>query len=98
MSKREKRLQKIRQNPRNVSFEDLRQVLEDHGFVVDRQSGSHYQFRATFGNETWRLTIPFRRPHVKTPYVKASLQAIDEIIALETGKEEESEASNDDTE
>jgi len=32
MSKRQKQLQRIRNNPTNVSFEDLRQALEMHGF------------------------------------------------------------------
>jgi len=39
MTKRQKRLQKLRQNPKDVSFEELRQVLEDHGFVLDHATG-----------------------------------------------------------
>lgn len=35
LTKRQKRLQKLRQSPKDVSFEELRQVLEDHGFVLD---------------------------------------------------------------
>jgi predicted RNA binding protein YcfA (HicA-like mRNA interferase family) len=96
MTKREKRLQKIRQNPKNVSFEDLRQVMEDHGFIVDRSSGSHYQFRAAVGDRMWKLTIPFHRPHVKTPYVSKALRAIDEIIQAQSA-DGESEKTDEDT-
>ena len=32
MSKRKKRLAKIRQNPKNVRFEELDRVLRDYGF------------------------------------------------------------------
>jgi len=35
MSKREKRLQKIRQNPNNVSIDELAQVLKDYGIEYD---------------------------------------------------------------
>ncbi|NOG64330.1 MAG: hypothetical protein HND46_13000 [Chloroflexi bacterium] len=44
MSKKEKRLQKIRQNRKNVSFEELAQVLEDWGFLFVRSKGSHHRF------------------------------------------------------
>jgi predicted RNA binding protein YcfA (HicA-like mRNA interferase family) len=50
MTKRQKRLERIRQNPKAVSFQDLRQLLEDYGFKMRRISGSHYIFRAPLGN------------------------------------------------
>jgi predicted RNA binding protein YcfA (HicA-like mRNA interferase family) len=95
MSKRSKRLAKIRQNPKNVSFESLRTVLEDYGFEHIRTSGSHHTFIAVIDERDWRLTIPFRRP-VKQPYVRASLKAIDEIIALIGMPEEEDDDQPED--
>ena len=95
MTKREKRLQSIRQNPRNVAFDDLRQVLEDHSFVLDRSSGSHHQFRAAIGEQAWSLTIPFHRPHVKTPYVLKALKAIDEIMQTQSENTESEESHAD---
>jgi hypothetical protein len=56
MSKRDKRLQKIRQNPKSVTFDELKQVLEDFGFVQVRTSGSHHTFIAILGEANWRLT------------------------------------------
>lgn len=90
MSKREKRLQRIRQNPKNVSLEDLRQILEDHGFWLERIAGSHHIFQMEIGEQAWTVTIPFNRP-VKIVYVKQALTAIDEIRTLEadgTGDED----------
>ncbi len=81
MTKREKRLQRIRQNPKNVSFEDLRQVLEDHQFVLERSAGSHFQFYAEVGGKLYRLSVPFKRPFIMAVYVKRALQVIDEIAA-----------------
>lgn len=80
MSKRQKRLARLRQNPKNVSFEELKQVLIDYGFEHIRTAGSHHTFIAIVDDRDWRLTIPFNRP-VKTPYVRAALEAIDAIIA-----------------
>lgn len=95
MTKREKRLQKIRQNPRNVPFDDLKSVLEDYGFVMRTGKGtSHRFFFRKIGDRAWPLTIPFKKPHIKFVYVKQALEAIDEIIEL-TGEDEE-ENENDD--
>ncbi len=78
MARRDKRLQKLRQNPKNVSLDDLRQVLEDYGFWLDRIVGSHHVFRAEIDQRVWKLTIPFNKP-IKIIYVKQALAAIDEI-------------------
>jgi predicted RNA binding protein YcfA (HicA-like mRNA interferase family) len=77
MTKREKRLQKLRQNPNNVSFDELRQVLEAEGFVLDHARGSHYIFRIESGAEVLTVVIPFARP-VKPVYVRQALTIIDQ--------------------
>jgi predicted RNA binding protein YcfA (HicA-like mRNA interferase family) len=87
MTKRDKRLQRLRQNPKNVSFDALKRVLEDYGFEHIRTAGSHHTFVAVIGEHNWRLTIPFNRP-IKIPYIRQALSAIDEIIALEKEDEE----------
>ncbi len=83
-----KRLQKLRQNPKNVSLHELQQVLEDFGFQIDRVSGSHYIFRAKIAGRVWRLTIPHHKP-IKTIYVKQAIIAIDEIIQWQDEMDEE---------
>ena len=79
MTKREKRLERIRQNPNNVSLDALRRVLEDYGFEHKRTSGSHHTFSYTQGGETKLFTVPFRRP-IKAVYVKKVLKLLDQII------------------
>ncbi len=59
MTKREKRLRKLRQNPNNVSFDELRLGLEAEGFTLDHVTGSHHVFRTQSGV---KVVIPFARP------------------------------------
>ncbi len=94
MSKREKRLQKLRQNQKDVSFDDLKRVLEDYGFEHVRTAGSHHTFIAKYGEKDWRLTIPFHRP-VKQAYVAKALNAIDEIVALRNEEGQKDDDPND---
>ena len=76
MTKADKQLERLRQNPKNVSFAELCIVVERHGFVVRTVRGSHYQFRHESLPEV--LTIPARSP-VKPVYVRIVLQLIDRL-------------------
>ncbi len=71
MAKRDKRLEKLRQNPRDVTFEELKHVLLDYGFEHVRTSGSQHTFIAVMRDQDWRLTIPFHRP-VKAPCARGT--------------------------
>ena len=66
---RSERRRRIAQHPRAVRFEELRQLLEDYGWVLARVRGSHYIFER--GGAV--LPIPLRRPHVLPVYVKRAL-------------------------
>ena len=90
MTKREKRLQKLRQNPNNVSFDELRLVLEAEGFVLDHATGSHHIFRFQTDDQVLKIVIPFGRP-VKPIYVRQALATIDKL------KPEENEADNEES-
>lgn len=80
MSQREKRLQKARQNPKDVSFDELCQIYRDHGFIVESGGkGSHYI--AKFPG-LYPRTFPRTNP-VKKYYVLKALEAIEELNALE---------------
>lgn len=94
MSKRKKRLQRIRQNPKNVSFEDLRQLLEDYGFVLQRSSGSHHSFKVQIKGEYILFVVPYRRP-VKSNYVRDALQLIEEIEAQLEDKDDKDEPADE---
>ncbi len=94
MSKRQKRLSRIRQNPNNVSLDDLRVVLEDYGFEYKQTVGSHYTFSVRIGETTKLLVVPFRRP-VKVAYIKKALQLIDEVIASKEVDDEPDDTAED---
>jgi predicted RNA binding protein YcfA (HicA-like mRNA interferase family) len=89
VTKREKRLQHIQQNPNNVSLEELRQVLEDYGFKHQRTVGSHFTFSVDIEGRSHLLVVPFHRP-VKPIYIKKALKLVDRVIE-ERGIDNESE-------
>lgn len=79
MTKRDKRLEKIRRNPKNVSFDELQRILLSFGFELDRVTGSHHIFSIEVYNEKKIITVPFRRP-VKQVYVKQAIHLIDSYV------------------
>jgi predicted RNA binding protein YcfA (HicA-like mRNA interferase family) len=90
MSKRRKRLERLRRNPNNLSLDELQRVLEDYGFEYKRTVGSHYTFSYVLGGEIKLFVVPFHRP-LKPLYVKRALQIIDKMI--ETRGEDDSDGS-----
>lgn len=74
MSKRNKQIERWRQNPKNVRFEKLDFLLRALGFE-SRQKGSHL----TYTNGTHRITVPIDKPFIKPVYIKLVLQIIDEL-------------------
>jgi hypothetical protein len=82
MSKREKRLQRIRNSPQKVLYDDLVLLLMDYGFVErnPKNSGSHRVF--TCGQHT--LTVPRHRPYVGQFYVSQALLLIDGLEEEQT--------------
>jgi len=76
MTKAEKLLQKVRRNPKTVSFHDLDKILLAHGFERRQPRGgsSHY----VYSRGQQRVTVPYKRPFVKAYYVKVVLSILDE--------------------
>ncbi len=64
----------MQNNPKNVSFEDLKKLLESKGYMADNTGGSHWVFRQD-GYET--QVVPRKKP-VKAVYVIRALKAIGE--------------------
>ncbi len=85
MTKREKRIEKIRRNPKNVRFEDLDQVLQDYGFErrQPRSGSSHYVY--VWGEH--QLTVPRRRPFLKAHYIREVVKFLDQIEGEQDGEE-----------
>ena len=77
MSKAEKILQKIRNNPRTVSLHDLNHVLTWYGFArrSPRSGSSHTIY--TLGRH--QISVPYKRPYVKEVYVQHVLEILHQI-------------------
>lgn len=77
MSKKEKLVNKIKNNPKTVRFEELDKILKSIGFERRQPSkgSSHYTY--TLLNMT--LTIPYKKPYVKVIYVKMVIKILEEL-------------------
>lgn len=65
----------MKNNPKDVSFYDLKKVLLDFGYKVDNSGGSHWVFRK---DNCEPQVIPRKKP-LKAIYVLRALKAIGEI-------------------
>ena len=74
MTKKEKLFERIKNNPKNVRFSDLKQLLIDENFILDRISGSHHIFRR--GDIIF--VMPMHKNQVKSVYVKKVIEIIEE--------------------
>ncbi len=73
MSKKDKLLELLKSSPNNVTFGDIRKLLELEGFDLDRITGSHHIFKR---NEVV-LVIPVHNNRVKSIYVKRVIELIE---------------------
>jgi predicted RNA binding protein YcfA (HicA-like mRNA interferase family) len=94
MTKRDKLRRRIEDNPKNVSFHDLRVLLERYGFELKRTKGSHHSFVAQIGGRKVLLVVPYRKP-LQPVYVKQALALIAEIEAEEVEDDGEDEDEDD---
>ncbi|PSN16201.1 type II toxin-antitoxin system HicA family toxin [filamentous cyanobacterium CCP5] len=74
MTKREKLRQRLKNNPKNATFSDIRKLLEQEGFGLDRVTGSHHVFIK--GEITF--VVPVHNNKVKTVYVKRVIELIEQ--------------------
>jgi hypothetical protein len=96
MSKKDKRRQRMRQNPHKVRFDDMIGVLQDYGFEVRSTEGSHYVVTMRLGEKGWYDTVV--KPHGQESYlnvkgVKRLLKALDEIDAIRAAEQAAAEAA-----
>ena len=94
MSRRQKLLRKISQNPKDVRFEELVKLLEWYGFELKRVRGSHY----AYSRGPLNLVIPHRRPHVHSYIVKDVLKALEEIAQAEAASTDDVDEREDELE
>jgi len=74
LGKRDKQLQAIRNNPKNVKFETIQNILLTNGFAETAPSGgsSHY----TYSKGSYRVTVVKDKP-VNSIYIKKAIHIID---------------------
>ena len=80
MSKREKALYRLRNNPSNVRYEELEALLIYLGFTKRQEGTSHAIFLI---KGCLPITIPIRKPFLKTVYVKNVIKAIDDLDLMD---------------
>ena len=75
MSKLEKLLQRIKNNPKTVRFEELDKILRREGYETSqpRSGSSHYTYRKPGVRS---LTIPRQTPYVNECYVRDVLEEL----------------------
>jgi predicted RNA binding protein YcfA (HicA-like mRNA interferase family) len=75
MTRRQKLLQQLRNNPKNVRFEDLDKLMRWYGFECrSPKGGSHYVYKR---KGQCSITVPHNKP-IKSTYVREALALIDE--------------------
>jgi predicted RNA binding protein YcfA (HicA-like mRNA interferase family) len=88
VAKRDKRLQRAKNNPKGWHFDDLRRLYEAFGFKVKSAKGSHFIARHPLIKI--RLTFPNHPGELPASYVKAAVEAIEEVLKVQ-GEDDESE-------
>lgn len=73
MTKKEKLFEKIKNNPKDVTFLEIRKLLIDEGFILERISGSHHIFK----KDDLIFVILSHHKKVKTIYVKRVIEIIE---------------------
>ena len=72
VSKKEKLLQAMKNNPKDVRFEDLKKLLTQYGYEAHNTGGSHWVFRKDGCNDE---VVPYKKP-VKAYYVIRALKSL----------------------
>jgi hypothetical protein len=77
LSKKQKLLEKIKNNPQKIRFEELDKLFLTVGFNKRQpRSGSSH---CTYTFEEMIITIPYNKPYVKIKYVKDAIELLDKL-------------------
>lgn len=75
-------LRKIRNNPKQVRFEELDKVLTRAGFARRQPGGGSSHYIYTRGSAV--IVVPYHQPHIKAFYVERAVK----ILEGEMGSDE----------
>jgi len=98
MTSKDSKLMRYRNNPKAVSFGELKTLLESFGFEVKNYSGgshfsvSHPKYKVI--DEMEPNVIPMKRPHVLEVYVKRSINWIEKAKKIQEEEERENNGTN----
>ena len=86
LSKLEKLLLKIKNNPKQVRFEELDKILTRAGFIKRQSSKgtSHYVYK----KGELKISIPYRQPHILETYVIQAIKLLEKHFSNESDTEE----------
>jgi predicted RNA binding protein YcfA (HicA-like mRNA interferase family) len=96
MSKRKKLRQKLRNNPKNATLQELQTLLNAYGFVLVRIRGSHYIFEYESQDETEQIIILVHGHKVKWVYTQTVTETIDALFPEVSDAEEVDEEDQTD--
>ena len=68
-------VEKMKNQPNGIKFEDAEKVLNHYGYVVTTKRGSHRVFRSGKGRH---LSVPYKTPAIDKHYVGEILSRIEE--------------------
>jgi len=78
LSKLQKLLKRIKNNPKQVRFEELDKILSHYGFTRRQPGGGSSHYIYTIG--TVVITVPYHQPHIKAFYVERAMKILEEVI------------------
>lgn len=78
MSKLVKLLNRIKNNPKTVRFEELDKILLHYGFSKrqSRKGSSHF----VYIKGSILISIPFKQPYIKVGYVVEVIKALEGLV------------------
>ena len=72
--KKQKLLTRLKNAPSGATFNDIRSLLMEEGFRLDRVTGSHHIFK----KDDLTFVIPVHANRVKSVYVKRVIKLVEE--------------------
>jgi predicted RNA binding protein YcfA (HicA-like mRNA interferase family) len=72
--RRRKLLERLKTNPKGATFDNVRTLLLQEGYELDRITGSHHIFK----REGIIFVIPVHKNRVKSVYVKRVIELIEQ--------------------
>lgn len=75
MSQLKKLLAKIKNNPKQVRFEELDKILIRAGFQRRQPGGGSSHYVYTKGRAM--IVVPYRQPHIKAVYVERAIRILE---------------------